>query len=144
MEAQLLNNYYEAVQTFCGEFDENEDQIYHETARKICTELFANSDLPLDDPNHPFHQYAAPNTISQNVDRLATAVRANMEMSQERSALLSFVHPGGVNYDLLMDLMNDYWDYVDCVIGNDEGNNQPHNNNNQDNGPDQIDVNNGM
>ena len=143
MDNELLDNFHAAAAAFQGEFDENEDQIYYETARKICAELFANADLPLNDLNHPFNQYAAPNTISENINRLAIAVRANMDMHQERSALLSFVHPGGVNYDLLMDLMNDYWDYVDYVMGDDVENHNNINNNNQNNGPDHfVDVNN--
>lgn len=120
MEANFLDNYYAAALSFRETFNMNDEQVYYEVAQTICNTLFENADMSFYDPNHPFNRYGAPNTIMPNIDRLAATVRENLHMPQERSALLSFTHPGGMNHDLLLDLMSAYWDYIDYVIENDD------------------------
>jgi len=110
-----LNEFMDAGEAFVSDYDD----VYRTVAQAICTTLLTGRDLSYDNPNHPFRAFAEDGTHRDNVYRLAQAIMGQFAAPHyraERSAVKAFFHSNGSQRDVLEELMDDYYEYVDKTM----------------------------
>lgn len=93
----------------------------HTVAVAITTMLLDGIGKPVDDPTHPFTRYVSyDKTHYQNLKQLRDDVRNVIQNSRVRGYATSFFHSGGVNYEEMEDLFDDFWDFAEGSYDDDD------------------------
>jgi hypothetical protein len=98
---------------------------YINVCQAMINALTSNMDLPLTNPEHPFNLYAEPDSYDGNVERLRSFVYVSVRPGFERQLVQAFFHPNGSQRDVLDQLLNEYYDFVDESL-EENGNDSPH------------------
>lgn len=116
-----LNEFMDVGEAFVRDYDDA--PVYRNVAHAIFTLLLEGRDLPYDNPNHPFRLFAEDGTHRDNVYRLAQTIMGQFSSPQhraERSAVKAFFHSSGSQRDVLEELMDDYYEFVDSTLEKDD------------------------
>lgn len=111
---KVLNEFINCGELFVKESEEIGAE-YAMVAKIIVECLLRRSELDLSDPQHPFNVYATEHP-SRNIRQLANTIMDKVQgNARERSAVVSFFAGGGANRDMLMDLLESYYEFADSV-----------------------------
>ncbi len=107
-----LNAFLDATTVFRDSFRDHREM--HAVALAITEALLDGLGKPVDDPTHPFNRYVSyDKTYRANLRQLRDDVRNVLQNSRTRGYATSFFHDGGVNYEDMMELFDDFWDFAD-------------------------------
>ena len=117
-----VNQWHDAQDAFIASIVNCADnQPYLAVARHIIATLERDMHvLSVNDENHPFNQYADGHGFDNNISRLRTRVRLTLPVDLVHYEI-EFGHVRGIYREDLEDLLEDYFIYVDRVLGNDLG-----------------------
>lgn len=111
---KVLNEFINCGELFVKEAADLGSE-YTMVAKVIVECLLRRTELDLTDPAHPFNVYATEHP-SRNIRQLANTIMDKVQgNARERSAVVSFFASGGANRDMLMDLLESYYEFADSV-----------------------------
>ena len=114
-----LNVFLDKAAAFRDGFRDHREM--HAVAVAITTALLDGIAKSVDDPTHPFHRYVSyDKTHQQNFRQLRQDVRNVIQEPRTRGYANSFFHSGGVNYDEMDELFDDFWDFAEGSYDDDE------------------------
>lgn len=114
-----LNLFLDKAAAFRDSFRDHREM--HAVAVAITSMLLDGIGKPVDDPTHPFHRYVSyDKTHYQNLKQLRDDVRNVIQESHTRGYATSFFHSGGVNFEDMEDLFDDFWDFAEGSYDDDD------------------------
>ena len=107
-----LNIFLDKAAAFRDSFRDHREM--HAVAVAITTALLNGFGKQINDPTHPFNRYVSyDKTYNQNFIQLRQDVRNAIQEPRIRGYATSFFHDGGVNYDEMDELFDDFWDFAE-------------------------------
>jgi hypothetical protein len=114
-----LNVFLDKASAFRDSFRDHREM--HAVAVAITAALLDGIAKPVYDPTHPFNRYVSyDKSHFQNLRQLRQDVRNVIQNSRTRGYATSFFHSGGVNYDDMEDLFDDFWDFAEGSYDDDD------------------------
>jgi hypothetical protein len=114
-----LNTFLDTAAAFRDSFRDHREM--HAVAVAITVALLDGLGKSVDDPAHPFNRYVSyDKTYRANLRQLRDDVRNVLQNSRTRGYATSFFHDGGVNYEDMAELFDDFWDFAADSFDDDE------------------------
>lgn len=87
---------------------------FTDIATTIVRHLMTGIDLPITSPNSAGNTYGRDDSANAIIEKLSGDVRASLPNIQN-NLFAAFFHPGGVYYDMLNSVLDEYWNYIDLI-----------------------------
>jgi hypothetical protein len=115
-----LNAFLDTATAFRDSFRDHREM--HAVAVAITVTLLDGLGKPIEDPTHPFNRYVSyDKSYHQNFRQLRQDVRNILQEPRTRGYATSFFHDGGVNYEDMDELFDEFWDFAEGSFDDDDG-----------------------
>jgi hypothetical protein len=98
---------------FTGIFVESPEFLV--VAETIVRLLMADLDLPPTDPKSAVHTYGRDESANSITESLRQDVMKGLTDTRHIHLVNAFLHPGGVYYVRMCDVLDEYWNYIDII-----------------------------